>query len=123
MLSAQQRKEPEMSNAGELVADVASDIETWERRIHPFVRELERLVVAPEALTVPHESALASGEAEQRPVSLAAAYANFGRAWAALPFVWVEPGILPRFWEAYRTLAEASLRAWLPQDLERASVP
>jgi hypothetical protein len=82
-----------MSTERQLTEDVATDIETWERRVHPLVRQWEHLALAKSLRTCPppDDSRLFGPGAAW--INLATAYANLGRAWATMPYLWVDPAV------------------------------
>jgi hypothetical protein len=101
-----------MTTEQQLTEDVATDIETWERRVHPLVRQWEHLALARSLGTFPPPDDSWVPGAGAAWADLATAYANLGRAWATLPYAWVDPGVVPGLWEAQRKVAAGYRHVW-----------
>lgn len=101
-----------MSTEQQLTEDVVTDIETWERRVHPLVRHWEHLALARKlGVPAPPDDSWVFG-AGAAWMNLTTAYANLGRAWVTMPYLWVDPGVLPAFMEAQRQVAEGYRHVW-----------
>jgi hypothetical protein len=79
-----------MSITEQLSEDVVADIETWERHVHPLVRDWERLLVARKSAFTTFQGSLPSGDHRAAPEAVTA-YANLVSAWVGLMFAWLDP--------------------------------
>jgi hypothetical protein len=101
-----------MTTEQQLTEDVVVDIETWERRVHPAVRQWEHLMRARSLGIDPSATGSQMRDAGAAWAGLAGAYARYSGAVAALPFAWLDPSVLPGFWQAQQEVAEGYRRAW-----------